>query len=77
MAMPKRYAEDKKAMCKGMEEYTLMIKIEASVQVYKEFGWSEEKIVNAIMDKYQVTAEYVKAIIEHSEADKTESMPNA
>ena len=51
-------------MCKGMEEYTLRVKIEEVIQVYKDFGKSDEEIIRAMVERYHVSAEYVKSLME-------------
>ncbi|MCR4889903.1 MAG: hypothetical protein K5979_12105 [Ruminococcus sp.] len=51
-------------MCKGMEEYTLRVKIKEVIQVYRDFGKTDEEIIKAMVEKYHISAEYVKSLME-------------
>lgn len=51
-------------MCKGMEEYTFRTKIEGVIFYFREIGMSDEGIIKEIVDKFKVTPEYVKSLME-------------
>lgn len=51
-------------MCKGMEEYTLKVSIESAIKAYRGIGMTDEGIIQAIVKNFEVTAEYVKSLME-------------
>ena len=55
-------------MCKGMEEYTLKVTIEAAIKAYRCINMTDDEIVQAIVKNFEVTAEYVKYLMEATPA---------
>lgn len=51
-------------MCKGMEDYLLKFQIETIIQAYRDIRMSDDEILKTILNKFQVTADYVKSLME-------------
>ena len=67
-----KYEEDENEggfdMCVGMDRKYKEIEVTAVIGVYKDFGFSDEDIIEKIINKYNVTKEYVLALLEPQEA---------
>ncbi|MBR6897854.1 MAG: hypothetical protein IKN24_06760 [Lachnospiraceae bacterium] len=50
-------------MCKAMEKKEKKDKIKGAIEIYREYGESEEFIIDKIMSKFGVTREYVLTIL--------------
>ena len=50
-------------MCKGMEAYSLKMKIEGAIDMLREVGVPEEEIAERVAKKFDVTIEYVKDLM--------------
>ena len=50
-------------MCKGMEAYSLKMKIEGVIDFLREEGVAEEQIAERVAKKFDVTVEYVKELM--------------
>ncbi len=48
-------------MCKAMEKREQKQRIEEAIEIYREYGESDEAIINKIMNKFKVTREFVIA----------------
>ena len=48
-------------MCKAMEKRDQKQRIEEAIEIYREYGESDEAIINKIMNKFKVTREFVIA----------------
>lgn len=51
-------------MCKAMEDYTKKTEIIGAIKVLRSMGTQENEIVAAIIKQFEVTAEYVKALMQ-------------
>ena len=51
------------AMCKGMEAYSLKMKIEGAIGAYRDLDMSEDEIAERVAKKFNVTIEYVKDLM--------------
>ena len=50
-------------MCKGMEAYSLKMKIEGAIGAYRDLDMSEDEIAERVAKKFNVTIEYVKDLM--------------
>ncbi len=51
------------AMCKGMEAYSLKMKIKSAIDMLREVGIPEEEIAERVAKKFDVTIEYVEDLM--------------
>ena len=51
------------AMCKGMEAYSLKMKVEGVIEYLREEGVAEDEIAERVAKKFDVTIEYVKDLM--------------
>ena len=50
-------------MCEALEKRSQKDKVAATIDAYREFGQSDEDIIARIMKKFNVTKEYVMALL--------------
>lgn len=50
-------------MCKAMEDYTKKQRIVGAIEAMKRLNTSDPDIVNTIMDMFDVTRDYVLALL--------------
>ena len=50
-------------MCRALEKKEKRDKVSATIDAYREYGESDEDIIAKIMKKFNVTKEYVQALL--------------
>ena len=55
-------------MCKAMEKNNLKREVTGAIKAYRMDGASEEDIITKVMKLYNVTREYVLALLEPNQA---------
>ena len=50
-------------MCKAMEDNNRKMKITGAIETMQDMGTAESDIITKIMEKYNVTKEYVLALL--------------
>ncbi len=55
-------------MCKAMEKRDQRQRIEEAIEIYREYGESDEDIINKIMNKFKVAREFVIALLAPKQA---------
>ena len=50
-------------MCKAMEKHNQRLRIEEAIEIYREYGESDEDIIKKIMNKFEVAREFVIALL--------------
>ena len=55
--------EDSIDMCKAMEENNKKQRITEAIEIYREYGESDEDIIKKIMSKFNVAKEYILALL--------------
>lgn len=51
-------------MCKSLEKRMQKEKIIEAIEIYREYGESDEDIINKIMSKFKVAREYILTLLE-------------
>lgn len=55
-------------MCKAMEKRDQRQRIEEAIEIYREYGESDEDIINKIMNKFKVAREFVLPLLTPTQA---------